>query len=120
MAQKGYYSLVQFCPDDSRLESVNIGLAVFLPDVPRVFIRWARNSKPRIHKVFGSQDWVFVEQQKQAIDSRLRNNQDFSTRDSIDRFAETRASAVRLTNARPVKFTHSAEPRIRCALQAAC
>lgn len=109
MSQKGYYSLVQYCPDDSRLESVNMGLAVFLPDVPRVLIRWATNAKARIHKVFGPRDWVLVEQQKQAIDTRLRNDQDFSTRDSIDRFAETRASAVRLTTARPVKFTHPAE-----------
>ena len=26
---KGYYSLIQFCPDPSRLEGINIGVLVF-------------------------------------------------------------------------------------------
>lgn len=109
MTEKGYYSLVQFCPDDSRLESVNIGLAVFLPDVPRVLTQWTTKAKRRINTLFGPQDWVLVELQKKAIDIRLKNHQDFSTRDSIDRFAETRASAVRLTTARAVKFNGPVE-----------
>ena len=30
--QKGYYSLLQFCPDVSRLEAANLGVVLFCPD----------------------------------------------------------------------------------------
>ncbi|MBL8210869.1 MAG: DUF3037 domain-containing protein [Bryobacterales bacterium] len=104
-AQRGYYSLVQFCPDDSRLEAVNVGLAVFLPDVPRVLVRWAATAKARISNCFGPQDWGLLDNQRNAIGARLSEATGFLTREAIDHFAATRASSVRLTPARPLKFT---------------
>ena len=102
--QKGYYSLVQYCPDDSRLESVNIGLVVFCPDVPNLLIRWADNINKRIRKFFGPQDWSLLQHQKDALDARLKDRTIFASRDQIDQFISTRANVIRLSPARSIKL----------------
>ncbi len=108
-ALRGYYALLQFCPDDSRLEAVNVGLAVFLPDAPRVLVRWTATARTRISKCFGPQDWGLLESQRNAIAVRLSEGASFLTREAIDLFAATRANSVRLTPARPLKLTRPVE-----------
>lgn len=39
---KGYYSIVQYCPDPSRLEAVNIGLALFCPEISFLKVLFGR------------------------------------------------------------------------------
>ena len=58
---KGYYSLIQFCPDPSRLEGVNIGVLLFSPENGKLKFRLTENNR-RIRKVFGKQDWDFLKQ----------------------------------------------------------
>lgn len=49
---KGYYSLIQFCPDRGRAEAVNIGLLLFVPDTGHLDIRTVRTTG-RVARVFG-------------------------------------------------------------------
>lgn len=45
--QRGYYSLIQFCPDPSRLEAINVGVALFCPDSEFIGARTAAgNQRP--------------------------------------------------------------------------
>jgi len=53
---RGYYSIVQYCPDPSRLEAVNIGLALFCPECSFLKVRFGRR-KTRVDQLFGKQDW---------------------------------------------------------------
>jgi len=39
---KGYYSIIQYCPDPSRLEAVNIGVALFCPELRFLRARFGR------------------------------------------------------------------------------
>ena len=49
-SKRGYYSLIQFCPEPSRAEAVNLGVLLFCPEAG--FIGRAR--PPAIK---GQEDW---------------------------------------------------------------
>ncbi len=72
---KGYYSIIQYCPDPSRLEAVNIGVTLFSPDLHFLKTRFGR-SRTRISHLFGKQDWEFVHLQRTAIEARLAKEQE--------------------------------------------
>ena len=73
MASKGYYSLIQYCPDRSRLEGANIGVVLFCPE--RRFLQ-ARlsNGNDRLRRFFGagSFDPSALAAAKRAIAARLQ------------------------------------------------
>ena len=52
VAHPGYYSLVQFCPDYSRLEAVNVGLVLFCEPLAFLGVRLVESNK-RVARVFG-------------------------------------------------------------------
>jgi len=100
---KGYYSIVQYCPDPSRLEAVNIGVALFCPERSFLKVRFGRR-KTRVDQLFGKQDREFVDSQKAAIEARLANEQDaFQHLVDFESYISRRANALKLTAARPVK-----------------
>src|ERR1700733_576033 len=104
---KGYYSLVQYCPDPSRLESVNVGVVLFCPDLEFLRARLAKSSA-RVTKLFGKQDWEFLAMQKSAIEARLaREEKTFRSMEEFGSYVARRANALLLTSPRPVKV---AEP----------
>jgi hypothetical protein len=100
---KGYYSLIQYCPDQSRLEAINVGIVLFCPELHFLKARWLKNARPRVRKIFGEQDWRFLGNQMGALDSRLSIEPTFAGRDEFVRFSETRANSLQLTPPRPVK-----------------
>ena len=100
---RGYYSIIQYCPDPSRLEAVNIGVALFCPEVRFLRARFGRRKTP-VRQLFGKQDWDFVDAQRVAIEARLgRHEEDFQTLEAFESFVAKRAGAFRLTPPRPVK-----------------
>jgi hypothetical protein len=93
---KGYYSLIQYCPDLSRLEAANVGVVLFCPE--RHFIR-ARttNSVQRIRRFFGSEDrdWGQIRQARTAIEERLAVEADrFRTLQDLEQFIATRGNEI--------------------------
>lgn len=102
-AAKGYYSLIQYCPDESRLEAINIGVVLFCPELKFLKARWSETSRARVRKALGNQDWHFFENQKVAVNHRLSDPEHFDDRESFARYAETRANAIRLSTPRPLK-----------------
>jgi hypothetical protein len=99
----GYYSIIQYCPDPSRLETVNLGVALFCPEVHFLKARFGRR-KTRMRHLFGKQDWEFVEAQQSAIEARLAHQkEDFQSLDAFGAFISRRASAFRMTAPRAVK-----------------
>lgn len=104
-ASKGYYSLIQYCPDLSRLEAANIGVLLFCPE--RRFIR-ARTaqSNDRIRRFFGSEDndWTQINAIKATVEKRLEvAAASFRSLADLNQFIATRANEVQLTPARPMK-----------------
>ena len=105
-ATKGYFSLVQFCPDLSRLEAANVGIILQVPE--RGFIRAQMASgNDRVRRFFSGQDLGGLEHiniMKQALANRLEVEQDqFKTPEDLRRFAEQQANKLVVTPPRFVK-----------------
>lgn len=100
---RGYYSIIQYCPDPSRLETVNLGVALFCPEAHFLKVRFGRR-KTRVRQLFGKQDWEFIEAQQSAMEARLAHEKDdFRSIDDFGVFVSKRASAFRMTTPRTVK-----------------
>ena len=100
---KGYYSIIQYCPDQSRLEAVNIGVALLCPELRFVGAKF-RSRKTKVSQLFGKQDWEFVELQQTAIVERLvREHEAFKTLEDFQAYISRRANALMMTSPRPVK-----------------
>ena len=102
----GYYSLIQYCPNPLRLESVNIGLVLFVPEAQFLQTRVNTNSD-RVRKFFGREsfnnDWLIaakksIKQRVKIIGSNLQTAEDFK------KFTDTRINEILLTPPKPVKI----------------
>ncbi len=101
MTHKGYYSLIQYCPDRSRLESVNIGVLLFCPELLFLDTRISKDND-RVLRFFGEQNLEYINLSKQSIYSRLKG-EGFKTKGDLDRFISTRANDIILSDLRSTK-----------------
>lgn len=102
---KGYYSLLQYCPDRSRMEAVNVGIVLFVPDMN--FLRAkVTNANDRVRRFFGaySFDNTWLRQAKEAVVQRLNFEKLYITnRDAFEKHIQTRANELILSDIRPVR-----------------
>ncbi len=105
---QGYYSLIQFCPDRSRLEAANIGVLLFCPERRFVKARVAEHNS-RIRRFFGTipdMDWAQVNGAKEAIVERLdAHGASFQGFEDLRGFVRTRANQVILSEPRSMRVT---------------
>jgi Protein of unknown function (DUF3037) len=104
--QAGYYSLIQFYPDPSRLEGVNIGVVVYSSADTRVQVRISQ-SNHRIRKFFGNQNWNLIRRARAAIEGQLRTQLFLSVED-LKAYISKRANAIQLTPPRPMRISDPA------------
>jgi hypothetical protein len=102
---KGYFSLIQYCPDLGRLEAANVGVLLFCPE--RSFLKaLTTRSNARIKRFFGAagHDWERIHSFKQGFVERIeREGRDVATLDDLQRFIAQRANLIQLTPPRPMK-----------------
>ena len=108
-ASPGYYSIVQYCPDASRLEALNLGVVLYSPAAHFLKARFGK-AKTSIQKVFGEQDWDFIAMQENAVQSRLMR--EVESLEDLAVFVSKRANAVTLTPPRPMKLLQSPEQEL--------
>ncbi len=103
-SKAGYYSLIQYCPDAARIETVNVGLVVYNPSADYLRVRLAENNE-RIGRVFRRTDfrpWM-LEAAKRALANRLQSTTYRPrTLEEFQHFIDTRGNELRLTPPRPV------------------
>jgi hypothetical protein len=95
----GYYSLIQFCPDPSRLEAANVGVLLFSPKHCFLKARTASDNQ-RIRRFFGSEghDWQRINSFKQGIEERIQvESGTIRTLPDLERFIAKRANRLRIT-----------------------
>jgi hypothetical protein len=108
---KGYYSLIQFCPDRSRAEAVNLGVALFCPSVKFIGALFAQGNR-RAAKLVGYENVhrTALNGAKRAIERRLVIDRDrFESLDDFQQFIDSRANILRMTDPRPVKVMDPAK-----------
>lgn len=103
--QKGYYSLIQFCPDASRQETVNLGVLLFCPTSGFLDAKTSSSTR-RAEKLVGRRQLAreALKQAQLSIEQRLKVDRDsFRDVESLQRFVATRGNALQLTDPRPIK-----------------
>jgi hypothetical protein len=106
-ATKGYYSLIQYCPDLGRLEAANIGVLLFSPERQFLKALTTRNNS-RIIQFFGSEghDWVRINAFKKGLEDRIAlEGAAIKSVDDLQRFIDLRANILQITPPRPMKVT---------------
>jgi hypothetical protein len=107
---KGYYCLIQYCPDLGRLEAANVGVLLFCPERKFLKALTAQNNK-RIIEFFGSQghDWKRINAFKKGLEDRLEiEGNEIQSLADLDRFISLRANLLQITPPRPMKVTDPA------------
>lgn len=102
---KGYYSLIQYCPDLGRRESVNIGVLLLCPELS--FMKALTDVElRRVCDCFAPTDAERreVEAMRESIERRLiAEASNISSLDDLISFVRSRGNAIQLTEPRPTK-----------------
>lgn len=104
---KGYYSLIQYCPDLGRLEAANVGVLLFCPELRFLKAKTTKNNA-RIIQFFGREghDWAQINLFKVGIEDRLTNEAaDIRTLEDLQRFIALRGNLIQISAPRPLKVT---------------
>lgn len=104
-AMKGYYSLIQFCPNASRLEAVNVGVLLLCPDVQFIAARTAKGNQRAANLVGRAGfDKASLNSAKRAIERRVQTDREaFTSLEDLQKFVDSRGNVLKLTPPRPVK-----------------
>lgn len=104
---RGYYCVIQYCPDLGRLEAANIGVLLFCPELGFLKARTSSDNT-RIRHFFGGEghDWVRINAFKIGIEERLEvEREDIRTLDALETFIARRANLIQISPPRPMKVT---------------
>jgi hypothetical protein len=101
----GYYSLVQYCPDPSRVEAANVGAILFCPTLPYLDVRMSHGND-RVRRFFGSEghNWKQINSAKEGFVRRLKIEMEWmKSVEDLQRFIDLRANELRVTAPRSIK-----------------
>jgi hypothetical protein len=102
-SMNGYYSLVRYCPDPSRQEFVNIGVAIYSPQSKQVKVQLSSDHR-RLSQVFGKQDLRFVNRLKKSLEESLKR-ESFASVGELESYIGRSANAVQLGPLRSLKIS---------------
>jgi Protein of unknown function (DUF3037) len=103
----GHYSIIQYCPDLSRLEAANIGVLLFSPKHFFLQARVASDNR-RVRQFFGSKghDWQRIESFKRGLVERIEvESEAIRTVEDLESFIAKRANHLQITPPRPMRVT---------------
>ena len=108
---KGYFCLVQYCPDLARREVANVGVLLFSPEHGFLEARLV-SSNQRVRRFFGdhADHFKHVNAMKEAFTERLRvEKREFSSLEDLTLFVTTRANRIILTSPKAVRVVDPAK-----------
>jgi hypothetical protein len=103
--ERGYYSLIQFCPDASRAEAVNVGVVMFCPELEYLAaLASPDNQRAELLVGRGNLPHEALNHAKQSLLRRLEVDRDsFQGRQDFENFTRTRGNLLQLTFPRLMK-----------------
>ena len=101
-AEQGYYSIIQYCPDFTRMEVCNLGVLLFCPK-PRYLGVMMTDTNERELRFFGKKAVGFIQGMglKASIVNRIAHEK-IVTLEHLERFIETRANSIVITKPRSI------------------
>lgn len=111
-AKKGYYSLIQYCPDLMRLEAVNVGVLLFCPSMENYLQVKVTSTNRRVRKFFGDEagDLRQIQLIKEGLQSHLNlEDTHIDSLEKLQRFIRMQANQLQLTEPRSMRITNPAK-----------
>jgi hypothetical protein len=105
---KGFYSLVQYCPNRFRAEAVNIGLVLLCIEPHAIRVR-ITDRLDRVRKLFAIEksEARNLQLANDSFRNRIESSQDqFLTPEDLSSFAAARANDIRMTDPRLARLTN--------------
>ncbi|UUO06613.1 DUF3037 domain-containing protein [Blastopirellula sp. J2-11] len=109
--EKGYYSVIQYCPDLGRFEAANVGVLLFCPQSGFLQALTSKSNR-RIKKFFGKigHDWKRIDAIKKSLEESLANGSSkIDSLEALQKFIATRANAIQLSDPKPIRVTNAAD-----------
>lgn len=98
----GKYALIQFSPVPERMEFLNVGILLIVPELRYVGIKLSQ-SNARVERVFGRQPHAYLDVAKESFEHRLRAELSGSfDEERLSLFARKRANDIRLSPIMPL------------------
>jgi hypothetical protein len=100
----GFYSLVQYCPDRSREEAVNLGVVLISPAHGFIGSKMSSRSE-RLRKFFGETlgDVTQVSAIRRMLEHRFRDDASLSDPEKFEDFRRSLANEFQLSSPRPIR-----------------
>lgn len=93
----GKYALIQFCPAPERMEFVNIGVMLIVPEIGYIGVKISK-SNARVERLFGKQARHHVGFLKESFENRLRHEFSSNFNDEVfHSFSRKRANEIRVS-----------------------
>lgn len=108
---KGHYSIVQYCPDLARRETVNIGVVLLVPERAFLQTRMVADNQ-RVRHFFGitGNDAKFLSDFKKSFSARIEAEHGrVTTLETFQKFIDTRGNQIQLTEPAFVKVRECQE-----------
>ena len=108
--KQGYYSLIQYCPNWTRLEVCNIGVVLLCPEAKYLDVLMVEGYT-RIQSFFGKEHLHYVKAFKDHFAQGIRNEQEnVVSLESLKSFISRRANYFRMTEPRSIAIEK--EPKL--------
>ncbi|MDR2438175.1 MAG: DUF3037 domain-containing protein [Planctomycetaceae bacterium] len=105
---QGYYSLIQYCPDWTRLEVCNLGVLLFCPEQKYLDVKMVQRCEKRIHAFFGKDHSLnHITTFKDSFAGRiLAERKKINVLDDLKKFIACRANSFLITEPRSILVTN--------------
>lgn len=103
MANRGYYSVIQYIPDPGRLEAVNVGVVLVVPETNSIAISTGLSDYTRLMNFFPGTDTGRLDTALDSLVNRLQHAG--SQKAEIELLRAKLANEVRMTPLRAMKVT---------------
>src|SRR3972149_649500 len=100
---KGFYCLIQYCPDFPRAEAANVGLVLFQPEPAATAVRIVEDVRFVAKRLGRRVPDAAVLEDVQSISYRLKHEQ-FRSVEDLEQFVRTRGNQIQLTLPRPMRI----------------
>lgn len=115
MQHRAFYSLVQYCPDLSRLEVANIGVVIFCAELNFLGSRMTQNHT-RINQMFGrgQRDLKRLRAVKAGLQEKLSNSgTELMSLDHLNQLAALHVNTIRMSKFMPCRVSENPETDMR-------
>ena len=107
---RGYYSILQFCPEPARFEAANIGVALLCPD-QHFFRAKIGSGNQRVTRFFDRSQYDIerLNAYKHGLIERLNRGEEVCDRESFAQFAAMQVNAIVMTQPQFCRVEQEAE-----------